>query len=223
MDTLTALNPIPLIIVGVVLGVAGVLRRSSTLSLIATFLVTSALWVLLAGTPAALYRGPICYHIMFAACILISIIWRDPMSKKLQTIGSIMLVGSALLMLQGQTVIDVPWEWRLAYVFGLSGIGYVCARITHGRAYWTGLVGTISMLAYAIAVEGYRHASWALGRQSVVAFFWSVGTLIIGMLISAYKARWLPPMAWGNSIGIPVHDTSAHDLQAEEGPQDNHG
>ncbi len=42
----------------------------------------------------------------------------------------------------------------------------------------------------------YREAATRVGREAIAAFSWSCGTLLIGVLISAYKAHWLPPNLW---------------------------
>jgi hypothetical protein len=42
----------------------------------------------------------------------------------------------------------------------------------------------------------YREAATRVGREAIAAFSWSCGTLLIGVLISAYKAHWLPSNLW---------------------------
>ncbi len=206
-STFTGPYPIPLLLVGAVLGLLGTVRRSTSLSLTAVGLCTCGVWVSLFDTPAMMFRGPICYHLMLAACVLFSVLWHDRLAKRLQRVGALLLPISALAALRESGMLDVSWQWRLSYVLGLVVVSYLCARLGRGRAYWSGLAGTIGVFGYAIAVEGYRHGSWVVGRPAVIAFSWSLGTLILGLLISAYKARWLPPLAWNDWVGFPSRDT----------------
>jgi len=201
--TLTVLNPIPLFVVGGVLGIVGVARRSSVVSLAAAGLITAGSWVVLSDTPLASFRMTTCYHIMLVTCLVSSVLWHDLLAKRLQVVGAILLMVSAALVFNGTQAAGIPWAWRFGYVVGLAAIGYLCARASQARAYWTGFLGTISVLGYAVAVEGYRNASSVMGRNAMAAFSWSVGTLIIGVLISAHKARWLPTLAVHGWFGNP--------------------
>jgi hypothetical protein len=60
---------------------------------------------------------------------------------------------------------------------------------------------------------GFREAASVVGRTAMTALSWSVATLLIGILISAHKANWLPRRLfskWGNGSSptlIPAGDS----------------
>ena len=101
--------------------------------------------------------------------------------------------GGVTVTLTAPAAVDVPLHWRVLYLALLTTIGFVCAHASRSRAYWTSFCGTGFLLGYGLTLGGYRQASAAFGKQAVTAFSWSCGTLLIGLLISAYKANWLPP------------------------------
>ncbi len=194
--TLTDVHPMPMLVAGAAIAAIGLRKHSSGLIFVASIFLTAGLWFVLPTTPFSGYRIATCFHLMLAACLLISVLWRDGLAKQLQTVGAIMLIAPSIGVIHGTAAVEVRWEWRVAYVMGLAATAFFCARVSHGRKYWVGFVGTIAVLGEAIAVEGYRHASSVVGRNAVAAFSWSMGTLIIGFLISAQKARWIPHLSW---------------------------
>lgn len=194
--TFTSPNPVSLLIVGLVLGIAGLRRRSTILMLGAAGLVSVAISVLLPQTMLAAFRMATLYHLLLATCVLLSIVWADALARWLQTVSALMLMVSAFMAFNGTGTAEIPMEWRIVYVASLSLISFTCAVVSRGPAYWTGFLGTTSVLCYALAVECFRNASTVFGRSATTAFSWSAGTLIIGVLISAHKARWLPKFAW---------------------------
>jgi hypothetical protein len=147
---------------------------------------------------------------MLVTCLLLSVFWTDSLSKWLQAVGSLLLMISAVLAFNGPGTAEIPTGWRIGYVAGLSVVGLVCALACRGPAYWTGVIGTTSVLCYAMAVECFRTASSAFGRSATTAFSWSAATLIIAFLISAHKARWLPTFSWPGSSG---HDGPTSEIE----------
>lgn len=207
LATLSEVNSLPLFVVGIVLGFVGIRKRSTPLTLAAAGITAAAMWVVLPMTPLTGFRLTTCYHMLLLACVLISVLWKDRWAKRLQIVGAVMLTVSACFVFNGQIAAQIPWSWRISYVAALAVLCYLCAHLSHVRAYWAGFVGTISVFGYAIAVEGFRNAASTLGREAMAAFSWSVGTLLIGVLISAHKARWLPPLAlpgWLESASLPT-------------------
>ena len=193
VSTLTAVNPWPLLAVGAVIAVIGLRRNSSAITLAAAALMTAATWFLLPQTLLADFRMTICYHVLFATVVLLSLIHRDAFAILLRPAGAALIPLTALLALTASAAAEIPLSWRLLYVAGLTVIGFGCAHVSHSRSYWTGFCGTGCLLGYGLTLGGYREASAAFGRKAVTAFSWSCGTLLIGLLISAYKANWLPP------------------------------
>lgn len=196
--TITSINPAPLLVVGISVGILAFLRRSSILFLTAASLATAGIAVLIPETSLAPFRMMTCFHIMLATCLFVSVFWKDLLARRLQAAGATLLVVSAFVAFAGPQSLEIPWEARAGYVIGLSAIGLLCAQISQARVYWTGFLGTIGVFGYSMAATGFRSASLVFGRSATTAFSWSVGTLIIGILISAHKARWLPTISWLN-------------------------
>ena len=190
--TLPAVNPWPFLVVGLVIAVIGLRRNSSAITLAAASLMTVAAWFLLPQTALADFRMTACYHALFVTVLVLSLIHRDALSTLLRQAGAMLIPLTALLALMAPAAAEVPLPWRLLYVAILTGIGFVCAHASQSRAYWTSFCGTGFLLGYGLTLGGFRQASAAFGKQAVTAFSWSCGTLLIGLLISAYKANWLP-------------------------------
>lgn len=202
--TLTAPNPIPLFAVGIASGLLGLQQRSAGMALTATSLATVGLWLILKDQPFATYRAPICYHVLLAACVALSLYWNDVESRWLKLVGAFGLAAPAYLTLFGSIALQASYELRLAYVASLSTIALGCAFLTTGRAYRNAFAGITAMLGFVIMVDNYRYAASAIGREAMAAFSWSVGTLVIAFLISAQKAQWLPSFGLVSRFGGPT-------------------
>lgn len=196
VSTLATVNPWPLLAIGLVVAVIGLRRNSSAITLAAASLTTTALWFLLPQTPLADFRMTVCYHTMFVTVLTLSLVHRDALSSLLRQAGATLIPITAFLALTAPAATEIPLPWRLLYIAILTGIGFVCAQASHSRAYWISFCGSGFLLGYGLTVGGYRQASAAFGKPAVTAFSWSCGTLLIGVLISAYKANWLPPHLW---------------------------
>lgn len=201
--TFTDLNPLPSSTVGLVLGVVGLRRGSSILILLASGLITAAVSAFLPGTQLAGFRMTICFHMMLAACVLLSIFGTDAFAKGLQSIAALLMMVSAITAFGGASVSEIPVQWRIGYVAALSLICFVCLLASQSFAYRSGFIITTSVFGYAISIEGFRFATSIFGRNATTAFSWSAGSLIIGVLISAHKAHWLPPVTWTGLFGPP--------------------
>lgn len=196
LATLPAVNPWPILAVGLIIATIGLMRHSSAITLAAASVMTASAWLLLPQTPLADFRMTVCYHGLFVTVLLLSLIHRDALSALLRQAGATLIPLTALLALTAPAAADVPLAWRLIYIACLTAIGFACAHASRSRAYWTGSWGASFLLAYGLTLGGYRSASASFGKQAVTAFSWSCGTLLIGLLISAYKANWLPPHLW---------------------------
>lgn len=186
-------QPIPLFLVGIVLVLAGLQRRSSAITLAAAVLMTCGLWLILPASMLASYRATICYHVLLLTCLLLSVIQSDRLALALRHVGAWWIPVSAIFVMMLPVAADVPIPWRILYIAGLAGVCLACAQFSRSRSYWMGFVGTTSVLGYSLAAVGFRQAGMVVGRNAMTAFSWSMGTLMLGALISAYKAGWLPP------------------------------
>jgi hypothetical protein len=196
VSTLAAVNPLPLLGVSAIFAVMGLWRRSSAITMTAVMLMTLSAWFLLPSTPLAGYRMTVCYHALFAAVLLLGLFHRDALALLLRHAGAILLPLTAFVALAAPAAAEVPLLWRLLYIAGLVGTAYVCAHISRSRSFWAGFGGTSFLLGYGVMMVAYREAAAQVGRPAIAAFSWSCGTLLIGVLISAYKAHWIPPHLW---------------------------
>ncbi len=201
-QTTFVLQPIPMLLVSTVLVISGIIRQSAAVTLAATAVMTCGLWMLLPQSLLAAYRATICYHVMLLASLLLSLTMKDRLAFLLRPVCSWSLAVSAFLVMVLPTAMEVPQHWRLLYVTGLAGVCLLCAQISRSRSYWAGFVGTTSVLGYSLAATGFRSAGAVVGRGAMAAFSWSIGTLVIGALISAYKAGWMPPLIMPAWIGL---------------------
>lgn len=207
--TTAVLQPIPLFAVGGILVILGIVRRSSALTLAATAVMTSGLWMILPQSMLIGFRATICYHVLLVTGLLLSITLKDRLAMLLRPVCSWWLALSALMVMVLPAAAEVPQHWRLLYVASLAGICLVCAQLSRSKSYWAGFVGTTSVLGYSLAAVGFRSAGSVVGRGAMAAFSWSIGTLLIGALISAYKAGWLPPLIKPAWIGHPDQEADA--------------
>jgi hypothetical protein len=216
------LQPAPLFVVGIVLVVVGLLRRSSAITLAATAVVTCGLWLILPESLLASFRATACYHVLMFACLLLSVCLTDRLAMLLRHVGALWIPLSALMVMTVPAAAEVSLHWRLLYVAALALVCLVCAQVSRSHSYWTGFVGTVSVLGYSLAATGFRQAGAVVGRSAMAAFSWSVGTLLIGALISAYKARWLPPISmpgWTGATG-PVPGIPGLDVETRQADEE---
>lgn len=196
LSTLAVVNPLPLLGVSAILAAIGLRRHSTAMTLTAAMLMTLSVWFLLPSTLLAAYRMTVCYHALLATVLLLSLFHRDALALLLRHAGAVLMPLTAFVALVAPVAAEVPLLWRLSYIAGLVGVSCACARISRSRAYWTGCCGTMFALGYGLTMVVFREAASRVGREAITAFSWSCGTLLIGVLISAYKAHWLPPHLW---------------------------
>lgn len=196
LSTLAVVNPLPLLGVSAILAAIGLRRHSTAMTLTAAMLMTLSVWFLLPSTLLAAYRMTVCYHALLATVLLLSLFHRDALALLLRHAGAVLMPLTAFVALVAPVAAEVPLLWRLSYIAGLVGVACACARISRSRAYWTGCCGTMFALGYGLTMVVFREAASRVGREAITAFSWSCGTLLIGVLISAYKAHWLPPHLW---------------------------
>ncbi len=192
-------EPTPLLLVGLMLAVTGWRQRSSAVTLAASVVMTFGLWLILPQPMLTGYRATICYHVMLAACLSLGVLFKDRLASILRHVGGWWIPVTAMCVMMLPAAAEVQLHWRLLYVVGLAATCLVCAQLTRSRSYWGGFIATTSVLGYSLAAVGFRSAASVFGRNAVAAFSWSVGTLLLGALISAYKAGWLrtvPMLQW---------------------------
>lgn len=192
LKTLNSPQPGPLLLAGTLLAIASVRRRSSAGCFGASAILTFALWLVLPETMLARWRMASCYHVMLASSLLLGIFCRDQFAKQLRLAGALFLPLSSLAVMTSQIAADVPILWKLLYISLLTFAGLACAWLCRSRWFLYSATATTTLFAYGLVMLGFREAETIVGRTTMTAFCWSVGTMLIGVLISAHKANWLP-------------------------------
>jgi hypothetical protein len=208
LNTLTAPQAWPFLLIAVALMAQGVRTRSSPLCTFSCAAMIYALWLVLPATDLAAFRMTICYHLAAAAVIVIGLACRDQFSYVLRIIGSTQLPLAALVALVSPTAVEVSQGWRIAYVILLTAGCFAIARIWRSRWYLYASLSLLALGGYGIALVGFHGAASILGRTAIISFGWSVAALLTAFLISAHKALWLPARLlprWTNGYPRPAH------------------
>ena len=191
-------QPAPLFAVGAMLAITAALRKSSAGCFGAAAILVYAAWLVLPQTLLTEFRMTTCYHLLLASCVALGLIFRDKFSTLLRFSGAAWLPLTSLLMMTGHLAADVPIAWKLLYVSGVTAICFACATLCRSKWYLYGSTGTTAVLGYGLMMLGFRGASSLIGREAMTALSWSIAALLIGFLISAHKAKWLPKRLFPN-------------------------
>lgn len=195
-------QPWPLLVVGGLLLISGLHRRSSAIATLSSMVLCAAVWLALPMTDLAGWRNSISLHLLGGAVITLSLSFKDEFATLLRWIGAGSLPVAALAALTA----DVPPLWQLAYVATVILACYVIAICWKSRAYLYAFLELLSLGGYGAAVLAYRGAATTFGKAATVSFAWSVAALLVAFLISAHKAAWLPPRLlprWRNGHHLP--------------------
>lgn len=182
----------PLVAVAVYALVRGVRERRSDWCLASLVPLVLATSTVVSTTTLAPLRDDIALHVGWIGFVVIGLAFRDQFSKVLRPVGAIATVATAIALSTGDLFGGVPTTWRIAYALLLGVVALGIARLHAARSY--GLAGATILLlvGYDFAARGFWMAVRAFGIRAVSAFTWSVGALLLAVLISAHKARWLP-------------------------------
>ncbi len=208
-----AAQPAPLFVAGTLLAITAARRKSSVGSSGAAAILIYATWLVLPLTPLAGFRMMTCYHLLLASCVALGLTFRDKFSTLLRLIGAVWLPLTSLLMMTGHLAEAVPIAWKLFYVAGVTAICFACAMSCHSKWYLYASTGTTAVLGYGLMMLGFRGAVSLIGRAAMTGLSWSIAAMLIGFLISAHKANWLPKRLfpnWPNGHGrmlAPVGDS----------------
>ncbi|MEX1232550.1 MAG: hypothetical protein WEB58_20055 [Planctomycetaceae bacterium] len=199
--SLTAPQPWPFGVVGLVLVMRGLMQRSSLWCSMGALAGAIGLWYFLPMTPLFAYRNLLSYHSLWLAWLAIGLAFRDEFARVLRAVAAILIPFAAMAAFNAATAADIPMSWRISYVGGMATLSLIIARFW--RDWWyLAAFSVISLFgAYGGAAWMFHAASASLSRPAVMAFSWSIAALIIGFLISAHKANWLRPRS-----GRPLTD-----------------
>ncbi|HEV3301375.1 MAG TPA: hypothetical protein VG055_17115 [Planctomycetaceae bacterium] len=221
LETMTAPQPWPLLAVGAVLLVRGFRIRSSQICAAASLVVTCGLWLLLPQTRLSGFQLLICANLLWAALAAIGMGFHDPFALTLRVLAAAMFPVATLFAIAGEPVPAIPILARALYVVLLVVVCLLIAWFLRNLWFLYGFGGMVGVSAYAGAISGFHRAAAIVGREAMTAFVWSSGALLLALLISAQKARWLPRRIWprwrnGNGIEVGLKpDGTANGLSAD--------
>jgi hypothetical protein len=201
LATLTAPQPWPLLAFGAILLARGIWLRSSPSCAAASVALAGGIWFLFPQTALVEWRIPICGNFLWAALGVIGLLFQDSLARRLRILVAALFPIAALLALVGEPAASVPVLVRGLYVVLLAGLCLLIARVWRNLWFLYGFGGIVGVSAYAGVVSSFHRAAALIGRDAMLAFAWSLGALLLGFLISAQKARWLPPRLWPSRNG----------------------
>lgn len=191
----------PVLLVGAVLLMEGIRVRSSRICFGACVLLAWAGWHALPQTPLAPWRAMSAYHFLWLSAVVLGLRFRDEFALVLRALGALMMPVAALLSVIGPWSAEIPLLWQGLYVLALCLVALAIAQWWHSRWYLYAFTALLAIIAYGMALIGYRQAVAWMGRSATIGLGWSMAALLTAFLISAHKAGWLPPRLlprWSN-------------------------
>jgi hypothetical protein len=214
LSTFTAPQAWPLLAIGTILLIQSIRARSSWRGALASAVLAAGVWLVVPATPLAGFRMTTCYHLLWAAVIVLGLAYRDRFAVLLRIVGAAQMPLASIVVIVSPRTADVPIAWRLAYVVMLAVLCIAIAKIWRSRWYLYAFTSLLAIGGYGVSVLGFRGAVGVLGRAAMTAFAWSAASLLLAFLISAHKAHWLPPRLfprWTNGHPTPPVSTDHED------------
>jgi hypothetical protein len=190
--TATPLQPWPWLLVGAALLISG-FKRSSLRQAAGAAMFVIGLRTLLPETDLAGFRNAVSLHVLWAAIVVIGFTTRDHATRLMQCLGAVLFPLAALAVSASPSADTLPASWKLTYVAILAGVALGIAVLFRSRVYRYAVIAIGVATAFEMATLAYRGSASLFGRAAMTSFLWSLALLLIGLLISAHKARWIPP------------------------------
>ena len=191
-------NPYVLSILCVLVAIRGIRLRSSLMSGVALTIASFGTWRLLEGTAWSPYAELIAAHLLWFGAIGIGLTFQDQFAKQFRILGAIALPFVAVSLVLNPMNPPIPRAWIVPYLAGLFVMFALIGWFSRSRWY----LGVTALGVLGGIYEGFalafRSVAGTIGWSAVSAFAWSVGALLIGLLVSMYKADRIPSrlMAW---------------------------
>jgi hypothetical protein len=194
IDTRTLVGPHawPFFAIGSVLLVHGLWKRSSQICTAAAVAAVFGLWFVLPQTALAGFRFTVCYHLLWLTVVVFGLVFHDSFAEALRAVGAALTPLASLVVMTSARAAEIPYSWGVLYVVLLAAACLMIARLWRIRWFLYAFAATTAVAIYAGTVLGFRQAVAAFGRPAMTAFAWSMGMLVLAVLVSAHKAHWLP-------------------------------
>src|SRR5690606_24265743 len=145
-------------------------------------------WQLLPETPLAPWRGMVASHVLWLAALVLGLTFRDGFALVLRALGALLMPVAALLSVIGPWSAEIPILGQGLYVLALCLVALAIAQWWHSRWYLYAFTALLAIIAYGMALIGYRQAVAWMGRSATIGLGWSMAALLTAFLISAHKA-----------------------------------
>lgn len=217
LSTLTGPHAWPLLILGTWWLVDGLRLGSSRIASGGSASLIAALWLTLPETWGAETRNLLTYHTLWASLIALGIWQRDWWSKRLSEIAAALFPLTAWSIFLLPTLGEVPLLWKGMYSAGLLSVCLLIGWKLRQQRFL--LAGLITVAGYGLGGLGlgYYQAVQKFGRGTMTALSWSVGTLLLGVLISAVKAEWIPAQLLNRWLPAPPPPATDLPVAATDG------
>ncbi len=198
LRTLSEPNPYVLLILALLFAIRGIRSISSLTSTVAVVIASFASWQLLDQTTWSAYAGLIAAHLLWFGLIVIGLAFHDGFARQLRILGAMTLPIVAASLVLNPNFLSFPRAWVVPYLGGMFLAFVLIGWQTRNRWYLGVTLLMIVTGVYEGFAFGFRLVAQHIGWAAVSAFAWSVGALLLGLLVSMYKANRIPTslIAW---------------------------
>ncbi len=183
----------PLVTSGLFLLSFGIWRRSAWTTFAGTGMLSVALGVWLSDFTTPRWSLAIGYHAAWLSLIAVGFLYRKD-GNILQDLGAFLMLAMAYVAFNAPALSDAhPDGVLLAYVATLTIISGGLALAAQ-RASYRGVFCILDAASgYLVLRIAFLSLANIVELRTLSVLSWSGGSLIIAVLISSHKAKWLPP------------------------------
>ncbi len=205
----------PLLAIGVVELLIGVIQRRSQPTLIGATSLSLAVGLLVGESAMSVFKATLTYHLVVLSMVVIGLTFRDELASRIRKASAAALVLSVLVAMVTGLRHSVNGLPLIGYGVLMSAIAAVCWVIARERHFLIAAVVNLSVGLCGSIVVGWRLLQQLSIPPGVRPLFWAVLCFSVGVLISALKgglaARWLPHRVTADLEGpepLPDDETS---------------
>ena len=102
LDGLVSPRPLPILAVGVLQLGLGLRRRDAWRCLVGACCLGASAMISLPGTGGSLPRGPVAFHLILVASLVVGAAFNDPLGRQLRSVGAVAALLGCLVVLSGR-------------------------------------------------------------------------------------------------------------------------
>jgi hypothetical protein len=186
-DTLCQPQGFPILAVGIVLLVIGILRRFALCCLLGACCMIAAFWIDFRQTPFAEYHGAIPVHLFVVAMLAVGAIFRNEMGRSIQKFAAMTLLTLALIVAwcPANVLGDPPQAFLTFYPLSLTVLAILYGIVVQNHWYYCCAAGC---LFGWLVVPGWR--LFDQSRRVMVGMDYiacGAGSFLLALLVSLAK------------------------------------